>query len=72
MTTTMNENRETLRNMCRMARGACRAWRDAEKAGLATAAEIHREAWDALADACYSFAVREGLKVRAGQTTVKF
>ena len=68
----MNENKEILRRMCRMAREACRAWRDAEKAGLAAVAEIHREHWDRLADACYSFAVREGLQVRAGRTTVKF
>ena len=68
----MNANREILNKMCRMAREVWRAWRDAEKAGFVAVAEIHRGRWDALADACYVFAVRNGLKVRAGQTTGKF
>ena len=68
----MSENREILRAMCRMAREAWRDWRQAEKAGLVAVAEIHRGRWDALADACHAFAAREGLKIRAGQTTGKF
>ena len=68
----MNENREILRKMCRMAREDWRARRDAEKAGLAAVAEIHRRRWDVAADACYAFAAREGLRVRTGQTTGKF
>lgn len=68
----MDANREILNRMCREARGAWRAWRDAEKAGLVAVAEIHRGRWDATADACHSFAAREGLKIRAGQTTGKF
>lgn len=68
----MNANREILHKMCRMAREAWRAWRDAEKAGLVAVAEIHRGRWDTLADACYAFATREGLRIRTGQTTGKF
>ena len=68
----MNENREILRRMCRMTREAWRAWRGAEEAGLTVVAEIHRRRWDALADACHAFAAREGLRIRAGQTTGKF
>ena len=68
----MNENREILNRMCRMAREAWRDWRQAEKAGLVAVAEIHRRRWDVRADACHAFAAREGLKIRAGQTTGKF
>ena len=68
----MNESREILNRMCRMARAAWRDWREAEKAGLVAVAEIHRGRWDVRADACYAFAAREGLRVRAGQTTGKF
>ena len=68
----MSENREILRAMCRMAREAWRDGRQAEKAGLVAVAEIHRGRWDTVADACYSFAARTGLRVRAGQTTGKF
>ena len=67
----MNENREILNRMCREARGEWRACRDAAEAGLAATAEIHRGRWDRLADACYAFAAREGLRVRTGQTTGK-
>ena len=65
----MNKNRDILNRMCREAREACRAWRDAEKAGLPATAERHRRQWDATADACHAFAAREGLRIRAGQTT---
>ena len=65
----MDENRKILNRMCRMAREACRAWQAAEKAGLVAVAESRRERWDRAADACYSFAAREGLRVRKGQTT---
>ena len=67
----MNENKEILRAMCRMAREAWRDWREAEKAGLVAVAEIHRGRWDTVADACYGFATREGLRIRTGQTTGK-
>ena len=65
----MNENREILTRMCRTAREAWRDWQAAEIAGLRAVAGIHRERWDAAADACYSFAAREGLRVRKGQTS---
>ena len=68
----MNENKEILRKMCRMAREAGRDWRGAEKAGLVAVAEIHRRRWDTMADACYGFATREGLRIRTGQTTGKY
>ena len=68
----MNESREILNRMCRMAREEWKDWHDAAKAGLPAVAEIHRGRWDALADACHAFAAREGLKIRAGQTTGKF
>ena len=68
----MDANREILRKMCRVAREEWRAWRDAEKAGLAAVAEIHRGRWATAADACYAFATHEGLRIRTGQTTGKF
>ena len=68
----MRENQEILNRMCRMAREAWHAWQGAREAGLCSVAEIHRERWDRAADACYSFAAREGLRVRKGQTTGKF
>ena len=68
----MDKNRDILNRMCREAREACRAWRDAAKAGLPATAERHRRRWDATADACHAFAAREGLRIRAGQTTGKF
>ena len=68
----MDANREILHKMCRMAREEWRAWRDAEKAGLAAVVEIHRGRWDTTAGACYAFATREGLRIRTGQTTGKF
>ena len=68
----MDANREILNRMCREARKARRAWHDAAKAGLPAVAEIHRRRWDVVADACYAFAAREGLRVRADQTTGKF
>ena len=68
----MRESQEILNRMCRMAREAWGDWRAAEKAGLAAVAEITRGRWDRAADACYSFAAREGLRVRKDQTTGKF
>ena len=68
----MNESKEILRAMCRMAREVWRDWRQAEKAGLGAVAEIHRGRWDTVSGACYTFATREGLRIRAGQTTGKF
>ena len=68
----MNENREILNRMAGLAREAWHAWQAAERAGLPSVAEIHHRRWDAAADACYSFAAREGLRVRKGQTTGKF
>ena len=68
----MNEPRDILRRMCRLAREERRAWHAAAQAGFVAVAEIHRGRWDALADACHTFAAREGLKIRAGRTTGKF
>ena len=60
-------NQDVLNRMCKAARGH---WKDYQVCAdvAPTVADIHRRRWDQIADACYSFAAKNGLRVRRGQT----
>ena len=59
-------NQDILNGMAKAARGH---WNDFLVCSneAPTIAEIHRRRWDQAADACYSFAAKNGLRVRKGQ-----
>ena len=60
-------NQDILNRMCKQARAAWKDYVLAGNAGLDATAEIFRKRWDCAADACYSFAARNALRVRKGQ-----
>ena len=67
MTKNNNNNQDLLNRMCKEARKAFADYLLNTKAGCHNIAATYFMRWDYTADACYSFAARNGLRVRKGQ-----